>query len=146
MGERELRRKAEEALKENQTQMEKSRVDAVANSAQQEALVAYKDNSSNQKEEQLTLEVESLQKEKEALTKKLSDMEENNKVLEQKYLSNELKSREIDKELHFEAFLSMELARLRSGNSSSSGDVKNTATYSTELMSPDQRSNTSALI
>merc|ERR1719221_226655 len=30
--ERELRRKAEEALKENQTQMEKSRVDAVANS------------------------------------------------------------------------------------------------------------------
>merc|ERR1719401_1336470 len=90
--ERELRRKAEEALKENQTQMENSRVDAVANSAQQEALVAYKDNSSNQKEEQLTLEVESLQKEKEALTKKLSDMEENNKVLEQKYLSNELKS------------------------------------------------------
>merc|ERR1711862_703851 len=33
-----------------------------------------------------------------------------------------------------------------SGNSSSSGDVKNKVTYSTELMSPDQRSNTSALI
>merc|ERR1712157_98156 len=61
-------------------------------------------------------------------------MEENNKILEQKYLSNELKSREIDKELHFEAFLSMELARLRSGNSSSSGDVKNAAAYSTELV------------
>merc|ERR1712157_58082 len=61
-------------------------------------------------------------------------MEENNKILEQKYLSNELKSREIDKELHFEAFLSMELARLRSGNSSSSGDVKNAAACSTELV------------
>ena len=142
--ERELRRKAEETLKETQAHLEEENAaEEIASSIIQQPSL-HDDNSTKQKQEELSLEIQNLQNEKKVFIQKLSAMEEMNKMLERKYVSSESKSRDVDKELHFEAYLSMELARVRGGNSQSPGDAKNN---SVELVSHDHnQNNASALI
>lgn len=140
--ERELRRKAEEALEENQAQLkELNTVDKISPSTTQPSSL-HDDNSAKQKQNELSLQIQNLQEEKESLIQKIATMEEASNTMETKYVQAESQNRDMNKELHFEASLSMELARLRNSNSLSlGGDAHNPA----ELVSNDYQNNTSAL-